>query len=100
MRCASCDAENMEGADRCWECGAFLRKVEAGPSAGSWIIWAVLGAAAIGIAVMLVMSGTQGGGGGVAGSPAATRSVGATSSAAASPTPGAKSNRTLAPNKP
>lgn len=80
MKCKECDAENMEGAERCWDCGARLTAEKpAGPKNG-WVMWVVLGAGCVLLIAAVLLSGSHGGGG----SPFASSSSAAGGSAATS----------------
>lgn len=67
MNCPSCDAENMDGADRCWSCGASLKdnpEAAANRSSTSWVIYALLGVAGVLIFGLLLSAGTGASSGG------------------------------------
>jgi len=91
MKCTDCDAENMEGAGCCWECGASFRSPIQKSSQSGWIIWSVLGLAGLAVVVMMLNAGSSGGGGApvAAGPNAATASAGATTSVGATRSPAA-----------
>lgn len=86
MRCNECGADNMEGADPCWECGAPLRPAQERSSQYGWVVWALLGAGGLAIAIMLGASGPRGGA--ATASPTGPSAV-ASASAGATPSAGA-----------
>lgn len=64
MNCPQCAADNIEGSERCWQCGVILRPPAEPRSRQSWVVWLVVGAVALG-ALLLMFSasgGTSGGG--------------------------------------
>jgi hypothetical protein len=64
MKCPGCDAENMEGSDRCWQCGASFRAdSREGRPKSAWVIWLAVGIGGVALVFLLFSAGNGRGGG-------------------------------------
>ncbi|MEI7813913.1 MAG: hypothetical protein WCJ13_03880 [Coriobacteriia bacterium] len=81
MNCPQCGAENMRGAEKCWQCGTRLNAEPEPRSRNSVIVWSVMAAVALAAILMLFLATSGGGGGG-----GAPSSIDSTASAVATST--------------
>ena len=94
MDCPQCGSDNMQGAEKCWQCSTRLSPAPEPRSRNNMIVWAVMGAVAFGVVVMLFVA-TSGGGGGSGGA----SSIDSTASPVATAVPSAVSTPAPVPKK-
>lgn len=78
MNCPQCAADNMQGSERCWQCGVSLRPSAEPRSQQSWIVWSVVGAVALGAIVMMFSASGGSAGGGSRGTATVTPAAAST----------------------
>jgi hypothetical protein len=86
MNCAQCGAENMQGSEKCWKCGATLRVHSEPRPRSSWILWSSLGVVVL-LGILMLFAAGGGGGAGAGGSSGASVLSSQTATATTRPAP-------------